>query len=251
MKTITSLLGAVLLASVASAQLPSQPFMIPDDGDYGAYAVQDQMAGPSDEFLAKAYENFTLTTGYHVDGIMWAGIYAEPIPENPSDTDFLIEIWGDSDGHADLDSGPVASFSIDGGKAGQSGPNLLVTGLGHTSPSTNFTPGDGPAFSYETGLETTTLPAGDYFISILANQTFDNVAPVIDPEWQWHLGDGPDDGFFAFDRLLDPEGTPEYGILLEGHDLAFELRGTAVPEPSSLGMLLLALVSWGWCRGRR
>ena len=31
---------------------------------------------------------------YTITGFSWAGVYAEPIPANPSDTDFVVEIWG-------------------------------------------------------------------------------------------------------------------------------------------------------------
>ena len=80
------------------------------------------------------------------------------------------------------------------------GPDLTVTALGHVSPMTDATPGDGPAFHYEGAVAPIDLAAGDYWISILANQLFDNEEPIYDPEWQWHLGDGPGDGFTAYDR---------------------------------------------------
>lgn len=253
MKTLlASMLGVgatVFVATSAQAQLPAQPFVIPSDGDYGSYAVQDQAVGPEDEALAKSYDNFTLTAGYHIEGISWSGIYAEPLPVSPSETDFLIEIWADADGKPNL-AVPLHTIGLNGGTAGTSGPDVSVTALGHTSPATNATPGGGPAFGYDASLSAVTLPPGDYWISVLADQRFDNQVEI-DPEWQWHLGMGPSDGFYAFDRLLDPVGTPEYGFLQEGKDLAFELRGTLVPEPSAIGLAMLATLSALAFRRRR
>ena len=252
-RTFAAILVAALLASQAMAQLPSQPAVIPADGDYGAYAVQEVNAGPSDPDLAKAYDNFTLTADYIIDGVCWAGIYAEAIPDPASAVDFLIEIWGTDAANgnlADITGGPVATFALDGGVAGASGPDVTVTALGHVSPATATTMGGGPAYGYDADLASTTLAAGDYWISILAIQDFAHPTDY-DPEWQWHLGTGPGDGFATFDRTLQPPGTLQAGILQADKDLAFTLKGQIVPEPASMAMAMFGFLSLGLLRRKR
>lgn len=245
--------AALLMAAQATAALPNQPAVIPTEGEFGVYATQAQLFGPGDPDLAKAYDNFSIGSDYTITGFSWAGVYAEPLPMDPADTDFIVQIWGVdamNNNHADVAGGPIYTFNFEGGQdAGVGGPDLAVTALGHVSPSTDATPGGGPAFSYAGSVAPVMLPAGDYWISILANQLFDSEDPIVDPEWQWHLGDGPGDGFTALDRILDPVDTPEAGILYEGKDLAFKIEG--VPEPSTALMAAFSLVGLGLIRRKR
>lgn len=251
-RTLAAFGVAAILTSTALA-LPSQPHLLPTSGDHGVYAVQEKSAGPSDPDLAKAYDNFTLSDAYVVDGIMWEGIFAEPIPTPPSEVDFLVEIWGvdaTNMNHPDIMSGPILSWTLDGGLAGASGTDVMVTARAEVSPATATTVGGGPAYMYESDLTAETLAAGDYWISILALQTFDHPTEI-DPEWQWHLGSGPGDGFNTFDRTLMPPGTLQSGIPTDSKDLAFTLKGQLVPEPASMAMALFGLLSLGLFRRKR
>ena len=248
---VTSLVAVCLAAATSSADI-SQPVYTPAEGDYGVYSTQNQLYGPNDVDLAKAYDNFTVgADGFEIAGFSWWGLYAEPFPSSDrSDTDFIVEIWGSDSGLADTASGPVYTFNFEGGStAGTGGPDLTVTALGYTSPATDYTVGGGEAFSYSGSVDPgAVLSAGDYWISILANQTFSNPTEF-DPEWQWHLGTGPGDGFAAYDRTLDPPGTPLAGILEAGKDLAFEIH--EVPEPSAGLMAACGLLSLGLIRRKR
>jgi hypothetical protein len=76
------------------------------------------------------------------------------------------------------------------------------------------------------------IPKGDYWISIQAVQNF-NSPLAVDPEWQWHVGMGPGDGFFAADRTLEPATWP-LGSLVEDRDLAFTLFGDVLPLDCNL-----------------
>ena len=252
--TFLSVAGALFVAAQAVAALPNQPAVIPPEGDYGVYAVQSQLAGPNDPDLAKAYDNFSLNSDYLISGFEWTGIYAEPLADPASDTDFIVQIWNTdaaNNDFADVHNGPVYTFNFEGGTtAGTGGTDLVVTALGYTSPSTATSVGGGPAYSYAGSVAPIVLPAGDYWISVLANQLFSNPSEI-DPEWQWHLGDGPHDGFTSFDRTLDPPGTLQAGILQEEKDLAFAIHGQMVPEPSTALMGLFGLVSLGLIRRKR
>lgn len=216
-------------AAQASAGLPNQPTFDPPAGsDSGAFSVTDQALGGSDPLAAIAYDNFSLTDAYNLSGLTWTGIFAEPLPLARSELDFIVSIWGDSGGAPDISSAPVLQWALDGGFAGGSGPDVTATPNGDVSPMTSTTPGGGEGFDYSAVIGGTLL-AGDYWISIQADQRFDNVAPIVDPEWQWHLGSGPDDGFFTEDLAVN-QGL----IRTIDKDLAFSLQGAIVPEPSAL-----------------
>lgn len=247
-----------LTASAASAAtLWNQPRYEPDSGDHGAYSVQDQNIGSTDPDLAKAYDNFSLTNLVELTGVDWDGIWAEPLPGALSDVDFIVEIWNDDAGKPDL-SAPIMTKIFEGGATiGLSGPDLTVVGVADISPSTPTTPGGGPGATYSGTIPggvgfsgTNILGPGDYWISILADQTFDNPAPVVDPEWQWHISN-PGDGFYQRDRTLDPVDTPEYGLLVGEKDLAFRLRGEIVPEPNTIVLSMFGVAALGLFRRRR
>lgn len=254
MKTLKSFLALGVLAvatSQVTAQLPSQPYVIPAAGDYGAFSVQEQGLGLSDPALAKAYDNFTLGAAWNITGIDFTGVYAEALPAALSDTDFVIEIWNDASGTVDT-SAAVATFVLEGGPAaGTGGADLTVTQLAHVSPATASAVGGGEAFHYEGIVATTTLGPGNYWISIIADQTFGNVHPIVDPEWMWHLGTGPGDGFSAYDRLFDDPTDPISGTLQADKDLAFALKGSLVPEPSSIMLGLFGFAALGLLRRRK
>ena len=115
MKTLTRPLAVLsvvaFIASQAAAQLPDQPHTIPPTGDYGPYSVQDRSTAldangvyRDDDFRSAAYDNFNLSNGYNLDGVCWTGIYADPLPDAPAETDFIVAIWGD-DGDDQMEGG--------------------------------------------------------------------------------------------------------------------------------------------------
>lgn len=255
LKSLTTLGAVAAFATHGVAALPNQPAIDPGGLDLGPYSVQDQTTAldannvyRDDDFRSAAYDNFTLTDAYNLDGICWSGAYADPLPNDPSETDFIIAIWGDSSGAPDIAGGPVLTWALDGGLAGASGPDVTVAPSGFAAPAN---PGvgnlGGPGFHYDADI-TGTLPAGDYWISIISDQTFASPDPIIDPEWQWQQGDGPDDGFYLEDFAPDPDVTLE---LVDGKDLAFQLKGSVVPEPSGFLMALLGLCAAGLLRRKR
>ena len=243
-------MGAV--AFFASQAMAHDPPAVTPATDIGVYATKDATLNP-DPDLAKAYDNFSLTMDQLITGFDWSGVYAEPLPVAPTDTDFLIQIWepdGANNGFAHVHVGPVLEFLLDGGTAGMSGPDVTVTPLGFTSPHTDTTPGDGEAFGYQASVSPTLLAAGDYWISILALQDFSSPDPIVDPEWQWLIA-GAGDGFTAFDRTNMPPGTLQAGILQPDKDLEFTIHMSPVPEPSSMLMGLFGLASLGLLRRKR
>ncbi len=214
--------------SHASAQLPEQSILLPESGDFGTFATQDESLGFDDPLLHKAYDNFSIGGTATIDGIRWAGIFSEPIPSaSPSRIDFIVEIWQDEDGFPAISSGPVGQWELVGGVAGISSATVTKIQLDHVSRATPNTVGGGPAFEYSAELPSFELAPGDYWISIIGDQGFDNVAPIFDPEWQWHFGSGPGDGHVSFSResdVLENEET-DAGIFMADADLSFSLLG--------------------------
>lgn len=242
------LAGLLVLVTSAVYAHPNQPAMEPPAGqDHGVYSLQDRTFGAADPTRAIAYDNFSQSQAYNLTAIRWTGIYAEPFPANLSDTDFVVSIWGDAGGLPDLSS-PVKSWTFFGGaNAVQSGPDLTVTANGDTNPTTPTTPGGGDGFDYRAPINFQ-LGAGKYWISIIADQTFDNPQPIVDPSWQWHLGKGPGDGFYFEDLELNQPLTKDG---TEGKDLAFIFEGTVVPEPHSAVLAALGFLLVGTLRRRR
>jgi hypothetical protein len=262
LKTFFALGALMLVSSQAIAALPNQLVRIEpaagSDFDHGPYSTQEQGVA-NDPDRAIAFDNFTLGSTYNITGIDWVGLYAEPLPGFggapgvSQDTDFVVKIWGDASGVPDIGSGALHTFNLEGGPiAGTGGPDLSVVPNGDVSSATSTSVGGGPGFSYGGAIiPPTLLAAGDYWISVVADQVFGNASPIFDPEWQWHRGTGPGDGFYAADFTLDPAGTPAYGILQPDKDLAFALRGRIVPEPSGMLMAIFGLTAVGLIRRKR
>ena len=213
-----------------------QSATIPADGNLGPFASFDRSFHPTsdDPFEAKAWDNFTLSEGIVLDAVTFTGAYIEPFSTStttdPAETDFLIEFFNDDGGAPGT---LAASFSAAGGVAGVSDENVTSTLLSHTAED------GGPVYQYHAMIPFTVLVAGDYWISITADQTFPS--PDIDPTWQWHLGtnSGGADGFYSYDDTFDDagdggvgaaNGTPSPVNFNAGKDLAFTLHAAELVD---------------------
>ena len=216
-----------------------QDAFIPADGILGPFASVDMDLG-SDPEEAKAWDDFSLADATVIDALTWYGAYVEPFATGDGvltpETDFLVEIFNDDSG---VPGTLHTAFPLEGGDAGVSDGNVHTWALGHTAED------GGPAYGYHAMLPFTVLTAGDYWISITAQQTFPNDAPTIDPTWQWHLGSGAGDGFYTFDDTFDDPGDLDVGavdteprpaVFEDNKDLAFELHASRKVDFN--GMLL-------------
>lgn len=236
---LSSLLCAACIsffAAQATATLPDQPAFDPVTGDHGVFSATDRAEGGSDPNESIAYDNFSLTDPYNLTGITWTGIFAEPFAVARSEIDFIVSVWGDSGGAPDIASAPILQWTLDAGFVGGGGADVTTTPNGDVSPSTSTTPGGGEGFDYSAAISGS-LSAGDYWISIQADQLFSNLPPIVDPDWQWHLGSGPNDGFYLEDLAINQEL-----VRTIDKDLAFSLQGEVVPEPSATLLLLSSII---------
>lgn len=217
-----------LLTAQSLAALPNQMRRIPATGDHGVYSVQLAGSAGSDPNLTKAYDNFTLSEAYELTGISWSGIFAEPIPAGSVETiEWTVEVWADDAGEPAVSAGPLPGFEWSFGgnivPGSPVGPLLSVAANGDISPATSTTVGGGAGYDYTATLPYAVLPAGRYWISIIADQTFGS-PEFVDPEWQWALGEGADNTYFHVGSAVVAPG------LQTGEtDLAFQLTGAAVP----------------------
>ncbi len=251
---VVSITAYSLMVAQSFAQVTvfNQPILLPDSGDFGSFSSREVLVA-FDTGQALSFDNFVLpgTGTFDLDSIMWNGIYDEPFPAVPLETDFEITIYEDNAANPGTPGAPVHTFNLQAGVAGVSDENVVTTTLSHTSPTTSTTPGGGQAFSYSAPLAgVESLVGGDtYWLSIQAVQQFDTVGDN-DPIWQWHLGTGANnDGFFLADALNDPTNSPPYGFLQSDKDLSFSLN--VVPEPNSMVMALFGFCSLGLIRRRR
>lgn len=233
---VDSLPGVVMDDEVAIPYTAyQQDILVPTVDELGPFASFDRSYASSDDdpFEAKAWDNFTLSSETVIDGISWDGAYAEPFATGTGaatpETDFVVEIFGDNAG---LPGPLLYTFPLNGGDAAVDDALVTTTLRSHSSPS------GGPVYHYEAMLPFTAVPAGDYWLSITADQTFPSTG--IDPTWQWHLGTNSEgaDGFYYYDDTFDDAGDNDVGAVngvprpanAGDKDLSFELHAAELVD---------------------
>jgi len=183
--------------SVSASVLYSQPF---NSGNPQGFSSQnDTNLGGFGNF-ATAYDNFRLTTSSLVNNVQWTGVYFNPAAAAPING-FTLQFLANNAG---TPGAVLYTANISG--------NANETSLG------NF--GGFPYFTYSANLSTpfTALAGQTYWVSVVPNIGFP-------PQWGWAAGTGGDGAAY---QTFFGTGAPI------GSDLAFQLNGSAVPEPISL-----------------
>jgi hypothetical protein len=168
------------------------------------------------------YDNFTLGSASSITGVEWVGAYFNPPAAGPI-TSFEVQFWSDAAGQPGIS---LADYVIPG--------NASETFLSNDNLGS-------PAYTYAVGLGTPFDAAAgtQYWLSVVADLAFP-------PQWGWETGTGGDGTSFQdFFGSRSPIGN----------DMAFTLRGVEgippVPEPASVGLLGLGLISSGFIAWRR
>lgn len=154
--------------------------------------------------FATLYDNFAIGTASEITEVSWVGAFFNGIPI------------------------PIASFEVSfyDDLAGQPGSLLQTeTFIGDAGQTDN---GD--------GTNTYSVTLGSGFLASASVNYWVSVVPTLDfpPQWGWALSDVGDSISFQ-----DYFGTRQ----VLARNFAFEIRGTAVPEPSSWALCALGLGS--------
>jgi len=201
-----------------------------------------------------AYDNFTLVSDMIVQGVQWTGGYNGLFNNNSSfrgDIDFLVDFFPHDDvGDKPNTAAGIRSFVLNSGSSGNDdGTDVTTT----QNPLETLRNG-GRVFDYSSSLTPFMLPAGEYWLSIVARQTFPSPDPItestnsdafFDPEWGWRLGMGGDGNAWQFFALEDP-AVPGSQF---NTDFAFSIIG--VPEPGGCILLLAGLSCFAARKPRR
>jgi hypothetical protein len=212
--------GIAVMPASADVILYNQPTNL-----QGAYASQFDTSTLGLGNFATAYDDFILPAGlpgYSIDDVQWVGSYFFNSPVGVI-TAFTLNFFANNGGIPGALL-PGGSFSV-AGNAGETCNGIDQAG--------NIT------CSYLVNIPDFVLASGTpYWLSIVPNLG-------LLPQWGWETGTGGND--LAYTCFFGTCGTGSINGTAVPNDLAFELSGHPVPEPSSLlllagGLSALALV---------
>ena len=239
-------IGLLLWGEVLFAQdvLFQQPHLVIENPVGATFHYSNQLPTHPEEpdtERSRAFDNFSLSFPADITEIRFSGAFDGPFkPRSPrTPLDFWIEIYpDDGSGRPALDQ-IAASWELDAGQAGTDDG----TDISSRERSDDIAALGASVVDYRTrSLEPAQLDAGDYWMSIVAIQTFPNPDPItdpingfFDPAWGWHFGaEGREgDGSFAFDAL---RGVEEPGAS-SPYNLSFAILGSEAEVPMVAGDL--------------
>lgn len=174
--------------------------------------------GPSNQQIA---DDFQLPVATTLESISWSGRYDAALSlTNP--VAFSLRFFADAGGSPSVSPLQIYDVTVD-------------------AQTTGLTFGTVPWFSYSTSLPALTLNPGTYWVSVVES---DPRTPTSGSS-QWLWGNSSSSGLTAFRSSDGTAWTPSTA----GRNIAFQLSGSVVPEPSSLlltGVGAVVLLSCRW-----
>jgi hypothetical protein len=207
----------MLSLTVAAAAVPAMGDILDTQPTTlaGAFASQNDTTGGHGNF-ATVYDDFTLASDADITSVQWTGSYFNP-PTQGTITAFTVDFYADSGG---TPGALLQSFNV----AGTNGESSLG----------NDSAGD-PTYAYSMNVNFISTAGTKYWMSIVPDLGFP-------PQWGWEAGTGGDG--IAYQDF--------FGTLSEvTSDMAFQLNGTTVPEPISVGLMGSVVVALGLAKLRR
>ncbi|MCC6796737.1 MAG: PEP-CTERM sorting domain-containing protein [Candidatus Hydrogenedentes bacterium] len=212
----TSLGKCVRIAAGLFVTAAAMADVIYDNGgpDATTYGTESELDGLVPDYMA--FDNFTLEEGSNVvTDLHWWGnhylYYAPSITDN-----FIIYIFEDNEGVPDFSSGPL--HTIDG-SATTPREDTGLDANGNT---------DSPVFAYDLVFDPITLDANTTYWLSITNDFY----------WYWQGSTTPGTSYSIVGPDF-PNDLEEWSDELEteNYNLAFNLTGSVVPEPSTVVLL--------------
>jgi PEP-CTERM motif len=188
----------------------------PWDGGSNLLASQNDTTGGNGNF-ATVYDQFTLSSASDVEDLEWTGGYFNPPNQGP------ITAW------------TITFYANNAGAPGAVLNTLNFTNTGNETFVGNVN--DFPIYTYSETFPSYDLAAGTYFVSVVPDLGFP-------PQWGWATGTGGANSayqtFFGSTNPLD-------------ESMAFDVTGSAIPEPSTWVMMVAGFTGLGFAafRARR
>jgi hypothetical protein len=205
----SSILKAIMLAALLAVAAPeARAEGVIFDSGVGLGDLGDAIFSDPSFFFTPTFagDDFTIGLPAIITGFEWTGIYA-PF-DAPGADDFTIAIYEFSGTDPAID--PLLTFSV--GDAGRTDTGVDLLG---------FT-----VYSYSATVAATSLAAGRYLLSIVNDTTGQLDA------WAWASALQDQDAYFR-DGVSDPWSIEA------NHTQDFTIRGTVIPEPSSIALAAL------------
>jgi hypothetical protein len=174
---------------------------------YGGFSPSDFSYSGTAPF-GQSGDKFTLSTDAVITDIEWWGVYFPGTPDTIDDC-FTLRVFSLVGTSPERE--PLISLAVDPARSGPA-----------------YVPGAGNVYDYVSSAPDIHLDAGTYVLSIV-NDTPGNV-----PHWHWATSH--DLTGYSWVRSTDGDSWS-----LASDELAFNIRGEAVPEPGSIVLLVIGL----------
>ena len=201
---------AFLSMVLAFGSLSATAQVVYDNGVGGAAGVSDGFSSDDDVTIYGA-DDFVLTTSASLTGVRWTGLYAF-LNTPPLVDDFTIDIYADGGG-------------LPGPLLGSTHVGNLVNRVdsGFDEPLFGF-----DIYEYSASIDPFNAIAGNTYWLVVRGNTVGE-----DDDWLWGIVNGGGNSAES-----DDSGASWFSA---GHQMDFQLLGTAVPEPSGVGMAAFLL----------
>ena len=176
-----------------------------------AISIFSTVSDDPQEPRAKTWDNFTLQQDAEITAIQWMGTYNNVFNANDAlrgEINFQVEVFANTAQDAPDLSQALHSFVLDAGMAGIDDGTVVSKSIAPDA----FQADGGIVVDYAAEVTPFSLSAGNYWLSIVAEQTLPSPHPDddpgnpdahLDPIWGWVQSSGGDNLLYQFDQQYD------------------------------------------------